>query len=518
MQKTGSYSMLPPEKRKNFSPMTFLTPQKAAEQSITTYTSIAEDFSRTRETPWAEFSDLAKKTPNGASIADIGCGNGRLLSFFQKIKNPIHYTGIDPSDGLLKEAKKRFPEENYFFTGSFASIPLEEESQDEVWAIASFHHLATEKERRNALKNIRKVLKTNGRLVMTVWNLWEQSKYFPQKESARKRAFWNPYWNTRDFLIPFGKEKEMRYYYGFAKEELLEMLEEEGFTMEECFFSEGAKNLCITARKQQKDDYPVSFVHGIPFHIIAHSQVLRVFQSIKNINTPLTIFTPNPEILVEADKNEKFQKILRSANLSLPDGTGILWASGISVLRNKHRFWKWSVGIFSLFRFAIFRKSYPAKIKVPVCGSDVFRTVLEDFSDNSQFSKSIFLLGGAPGAAKYIAQNFSAIAGYDDGKVNTDRTGEILEKINASQASVLFVALGAPKQEFFIAENLKNLPHIRIAMGVGGSFDFISGHQKRAPQLFRKTGLEWLYRLIKEPARAQRIWNATGKFVGMMVR
>ena len=82
----------------------------------------------------------------------------------------------------------------------------------------------------------------------------------------------------------------------------------------------------------------------------------------------------------------------------------------------------------------------------------------------------------------------------------------------------MFVALGAPKQELWISQNMHLLKNIRIVMGVGGSFDFISGHQKRAPKIFRYLGIEWLYRLIKEPKRIQRIWNATGRFIYTMLR
>ena len=89
---------------------------------------------------------------------------------------------------------------------------------------------------------------------------------------------------------------------------------------------------------------------------------------------------------------------------------------------------------------------------------------------------------------------------------------QLIRRINNAQPEILFVALGAPKQEIWIYENLKKMPSVKLAMGVGGSFDFISGRIKRAPLIFQRLGLEWLWRLILEPRRIKRIYNATAKF------
>ena len=77
---------------------------------------------------------------------------------------------------------------------------------------------------------------------------------------------------------------------------------------------------------------------------------------------------------------------------------------------------------------------------------------------------------------------------------------------------MLFVAYGFPKQEFWIHRNLKNMPQVKLAMGIGGSFDFIAGKRKRVPRIFGVLGLEWLFRLFQEPKRFRRIWNATVQF------
>jgi N-acetylglucosaminyldiphosphoundecaprenol N-acetyl-beta-D-mannosaminyltransferase len=101
--------------------------------------------------------------------------------------------------------------------------------------------------------------------------------------------------------------------------------------------------------------------------------------------------------------------------------------------------------------------------------------------------------------------------------VDAEENVKILEDINQAKPDILFVAFGMGKQEKWIVENLKKIPGVKIAMGVGGAFDYISGSVKRAPLLLRKIGLEWLYRLVKQPRRVVRIWNATVKFLWLFL-
>ena len=128
---------------------------------------------------------------------------------------------------------------------------------------------------------------------------------------------------------------------------------------------------------------------------------------------------------------------------------------------------------------------------------------------------SVFLLGGAEGIAEKTKEKLEElyknidIVGTYAGRPFTDDDETIFETINNTQPQILFVAFGTPKQEQWIYENLKKLPSVKIAMGIGGAFDFISGHVKRAPIPFQKMGIEWLWRLFQEPRkRIPRIWNA----------
>lgn len=127
--------------------------------------------------------------------------------------------------------------------------------------------------------------------------------------------------------------------------------------------------------------------------------------------------------------------------------------------------------------------------------------------------KSIYLFGGKPDVAKEACENIEIeypnikIAGFSDGYYkDKDEELKIIDKINEVKPDILFVALGAPKQEKWIYEYRKIL-NTKVAMGVGGSVDVWAGKVKRAPEVFSKLGLEWLYRLIKEPSRIGRMMS-----------
>jgi N-acetylglucosaminyldiphosphoundecaprenol N-acetyl-beta-D-mannosaminyltransferase len=188
------------------------------------------------------------------------------------------------------------------------------------------------------------------------------------------------------------------------------------------------------------------------------------------------IFTPNPEMYVEMQKNKDFFDCLKKADYLLPDGFGILL---------------WSKLLFG------------KKFEERLTGVDFTEELLK-------FGKSkVYIVGGQVGAAKVVDSKFESVVGFFDGIVNEANTEKIISEINSSEAEIVLVALGAPKQEFWIIDNLKLLPKVKLFAGIGGSIDFMSGVQKRAPLVFRKLGLEWLWRLFLEPKRIVRISRAT---------
>lgn len=222
------------------------------------------------------------------------------------------------------------------------------------------------------------------------------------------------------------------------------------------------------------------------------------------------IFTPNPEMLVDAQKDIGFKTVLNGGDMNLCDGFGI-W----SVLRLSSRA-KRSEAEGSLSKPQIDR----------ITGVDF---MLDLCALAERENKSIYLLGsGSDEVVKKTAQVLQdkfpmlKIVGYNRGPkiiyhksyiINQNDNEDTIYDIILSAPDILFVAFGHCKQEKWIAENLRDLPSVKVAMGVGGAFDFISGKVKRAPKMMRKMGLEWVWRLILQPRRIGRILKATIQFL-----
>ncbi len=225
----------------------------------------------------------------------------------------------------------------------------------------------------------------------------------------------------------------------------------------------------------------------IPFDRVTLTLALKfILKGLKKASgKPLFIATPNPEMLLAARKNPSFKKILQKTDLNIADGTGIIWAS--KIIRNR--------------------------LPERVTGTDLMQTLCLNVGHEIR----IFLLGGAPGVAEKTKDNLIHMGGCNivgtcDATADASNDKEILALINAAKPDLLFVAFGAPKQEIWIKRNLPHLKSVKAVMGVGGAFDFIAGIRKRAPDWMRRTGLEWLFRLIQQPSRIRRIWNATVVF------
>jgi tRNA (uracil-5-)-methyltransferase TRM9 len=148
------------------------------------YNKIAEEFSRTRSQVWEEvrflFDDYVIP---GEKVLDLGCGNGRFFEvlkdkerFFEVLKDKeVDYIGVDFSEKLIEIAKKRFPEAK-FQVADALNLPFPNSFFDKVYSIAVFHHIPSKEFRQRFLKEIRRVLKPEGLLILTCWNLWQKSK------------------------------------------------------------------------------------------------------------------------------------------------------------------------------------------------------------------------------------------------------------------------------------------------------------------------------------------------------
>ncbi|QQR55116.1 WecB/TagA/CpsF family glycosyltransferase [Candidatus Peregrinibacteria bacterium] len=248
--------------------------------------------------------------------------------------------------------------------------------------------------------------------------------------------------------------------------------------------------------------------NGTTFFGVKVDALTRV-QAQARLDEKQLIFTPNPEILLEASRNPGYRKALQKGTLMLPDGNGLQLVSTLMFLPRWLRVLAFpNALVLYLFRRRYFRWVFPEIIH----GADFMVDVIEKAVEKNW---SIFFLGAAPGVAEKTAAYFQKrwpslkVAG-----ASSENPGkQAFEEVLKAKPQILFVAYGAPKQELWLSEYFEKLPSLRIAMGVGGSFDFYAGVVKRAPLLFRKLGLEWLWRLFLNPIqRGKRIWNAVVVF------
>ena len=221
-------------------------------------------------------------------------------------------------------------------------------------------------------------------------------------------------------------------------------------------------------------------IFGVPVDMVDRETAFAVFREIFSRPGCSMIVTPNSEIVQNASKDEELKALISSADLIIPDGIGLVYASRIMGCPLSER----------------------------VTGIDFLETIIAHLTETGE---SIFFFGSKPGVADAAAEKMKEkypglrVAGTRNGYFSPEEEPGIIEQINASGADFLCVALGAPKQERFIAEHRGDFTSVRGAIGVGGSLDVWAGNLKRAPEFYRKHGLEWLYRFIQQPSRIGRM-------------
>lgn len=190
------------------------------------------------------------------------------------------------------------------------------------------------------------------------------------------------------------------------------------------------------------------------------------------------IITLGTEMVVHAQRDPRYREVVNTCALSLCDTVGLLAVA----------------------------RSRGVDLRERVTGVELIEHLC---ARAAKEGVSVFLFGGAPGiadrAAKELQRRYPGLnlAGTRNGYFNANESPRIAEQIRASAAQLLLVGLGFPKQEYWLAEHLR-ATGCGAGIGVGGSFDVISGNLERAPEQWRKLGLEWLYRLVKEPQRWRR--------------
>lgn len=217
----------------------------------------------------------------------------------------------------------------------------------------------------------------------------------------------------------------------------------------------------------------------VPFDALTMTEAVEKAKSFLYDEKQHYICTPNPEIVMEAQTDKELMTILREADLVVPDGIGVVWASRYSEIRLTER----------------------------VAGYDLTQNLFQAVAGTEE---SIYFFGGAPGVASTAARKMKNkypglnIVGGHNGYFDEAEEKKIIADIKRLSPSILLVGLGAPKQEKWIVHHLEEVG-VKVAIGIGGSFDVMAGNVKRAPKIFQKLGLEWFYRLISQPTRWKRM-------------
>ena len=237
----------------------------------------------------------------------------------------------------------------------------------------------------------------------------------------------------------------------------------------------------------------MSRIFGVRLHHVASEPQLRALcaRYLEGDRT-VRIFTPNPEILLRARDDPAYAEVLRSADLALPDGTGVAL---VETLRAGRRVRRWP-------------------------GVEIGELLVRLGAERDA---TIAFVGGGEGVAERAAARWSQrlpgvrieVVGGDatvseEGIVRPAESDEVLTlAVAAASPAIVLVAFGAPKQERWIARHADDVPSARIMIGVGGSFDMWANDLRRSPKILRIVGLEWAWRVALEPRRFPRIIRAT---------
>lgn len=195
------------------------------------YEDIAPDFGATRKVFWEELRYLGDRIKDGDNVLDIGCGNGRFLEILKG--KSFQYTGIDSSESFIKQAREAYGGLGTFVHGDALALPFSDNSFDAVVLFGVLHHIPSKRYRKQFLAEARRVLKPEGVMILTVWNLWNERltpvilKHMAQKLLGRSNL------DFKDVFLPFGKKENIRYLHAFTKSELARLLKNSGFAIED---------------------------------------------------------------------------------------------------------------------------------------------------------------------------------------------------------------------------------------------------------------------------------------------
>jgi len=236
-----------------------------------------------------------------------------------------------------------------------------------------------------------------------------------------------------------------------------------------------------------------------------------ILENMEGSNKKVSIVTPNPEILVYAFERPEFQEVLNRAEISLPDGVGVTISS--RVLKNQPLERITGVDMMEL----LCRESAKRALTVGFLGGRGDVAERTAICLVKKYPDLIVKFANSDWNEEKIANDGLQLTtdGLEIKKITNGQKSEAKSQ-KSSHIDILFVAMGFPKQEIWIDQNLQKIP-VKVAMGVGGSFDYLSGDVKRAPKAIRKIGMEWAFRLARQPWRIKR-QTALPKFVYQVLK
>jgi N-acetylglucosaminyldiphosphoundecaprenol N-acetyl-beta-D-mannosaminyltransferase len=218
---------------------------------------------------------------------------------------------------------------------------------------------------------------------------------------------------------------------------------------------------------------------GLPISRVTSREALAILAEFVRAGEPRLVVTADASAVVTAARDADFRAIVKNAALVTPDGAGILWAC----------------------------RRLGRPLPERVSGVDLMERLCELAG---QHGWSAFFYGAAPGVAAEAAASLQArfpgmrIAGSAHGFLSSEEQAALEDQIRAARPELLFVAMGIPRQEKWIGSRMQSLG-VPVAMGVGGSFDVFAGRVSRAPLWMQRRGLEWLYRLSKNPRKISKV-------------
>ena len=234
-------------------------------------------------------------------------------------------------------------------------------------------------------------------------------------------------------------------------------------------------------------------IAGIQVDNVTQEEAVSAIDQFLELGNPQYLCVVNAAKTVAASRDARLRSVIEGAALVTADGMSVVWAA----------------------------RAVGQSLKARVTGIDLFEHLITYAAERG---RSVFFLGARDESVRGVVDRFTRahptlkVAGWRDGYFGQAENAAVTETIRRSAAEMLFVAMGSPAQEYWIAENLGRTG-ARFAMGVGGSFDHLSGRQRRAPRWMQRAGLEWLYRLLREPRRLWRrylIGNA--RFLWLVVQ